>query len=151
MSNVRMPIETIREGNKITKICVDDIYKIVNRVQDAMLKAHDETLDIIESIHKEYEDYSGELIIGTGVSQPCLTDAFDEEIGNDIAFMKAKLNANIKKHKLLVRIYNKFLQFKFTMLEEIAKIDNNIDKDLNRLRVHNPDYLDGIEEELELV
>ena len=26
---VRLPIETSREGNKITKVCVEDVYKIV--------------------------------------------------------------------------------------------------------------------------
>ncbi len=100
MNDVRLPIETSREGDKITKVCVEDIYKVVNRVVEALDKAYNNSIDIIDSIHKDYNDYEGELIIGTGVSQPCHGDVFYESIGNDIAFMKAKLNANIKKHNI---------------------------------------------------
>ena len=32
MDNVRLPIRTSREGNKITKVCVEDIYKMINRI-----------------------------------------------------------------------------------------------------------------------
>lgn len=150
MNDVRMPIETTRDGNKITKVCVEDVYKIINRIQDAMNKAHNNSVDIIDSIHKEYNEYEGELIIGTGISQPCMTDAFDEEIGNNIAFMKAKLNANIKKHNFLVRIWNEYLHVLDSIDTEICKIDDNIKKDLNGIRYHNPEYLLNIEEKLGL-
>ena len=155
MNNVRMPIETNREGTKITKVCVEDVYKMINRVQDAMNKAYNNSVDIIDSIHKDYKCAdgtvaSGELIIGTGISQPCLTDAFDEEIGNNIAFMKAKLNANIKKHNFLCRIYNEFGDLCYKMDEEFDKIDKNIIRDLVGLRNFNPEYLTGIEDKLGL-
>jgi len=141
MDNVRMPIETTREGNKITKVCVEDVYKMINRVQDAMNKAHDNSVDIIDSIHKDVNGYEGELIIGTGVSQPCLTDAFDEEIGNNIAFMKAKLNANMKKRNLLYRVYNQYISVLEAIDVELEKIDEYIDLDLEGVRKHNPEYL----------
>ena len=141
MSDVRMPIETVREGNKITKTCVEDIYKIVNRVIEAMDKAYNNSVEILDSIHKEVNGYEGELIIGTGVSQPCLTDAFDEEIGTNIAFMKAKLNANLKKRNLLYRIYNKYVEVLDSLDTEIEKIENYIDMDLEGIRRHNPEYL----------
>ena len=51
--NVRMPIETTREGNKITKKCVEDVYKIVNRVIEGMDKAHNNSVDIIDSLEDE--------------------------------------------------------------------------------------------------
>ena len=153
MSDVRMPIETTREGNKITKVCVEDIYKIINRVQDPMQKAFDSSIDLLDSVNKEYECADGtvaegELIIGTGISQPCLTDAFDEEIGNNIAFMKAKLNANIKKHNLLCRLWNLWTQFDKVVNQELAKIDENIIKDLSGVRNYNPEYLKDIEKTL---
>ena len=148
MNDVRMPITTIREGNKITKVCVEDVYKIINRVTDAMDKAYNNSTDIIDSIHKEVNGYEGELIVGTGVSQPCLTDCFDEEIGNNIAFMKAKLNANIKKHNILVRIYNEYIKLIDALNEDINKIDAYIRYDLNGIRHHNIDYLSDIEEKL---
>lgn len=150
MSDVRLPIETNREGNKITKICVEDVYKIINRVQDAMDKAYNNSVDIIDSIHKEYNDYEGELIVGTGVSQPCMSDAFDEEIGNNIAFMKAKLNANIKKHNFLCRIWNEFDKALAEIDKEINKVDDYIYLDLAGIRLHNPDYLNEIENKLGL-
>ena len=141
MDNVRMPIETTREGNKITKVCVEDVYKMVNRVIGAMDKAYNSSVDILDSIHKEVNGYEGELIIGTGISQPCLTDAFDEEIGTNIAFMKAKLNANLKKRNLLFRIYNKYIDILDSLDTEIEKVEKYISMDLEGIRRHNPEYL----------
>lgn len=141
MDNVRMPIETTREGNKITKVCVEDVYKMVNRVIEAMDKAYNSSVEILDSIHKEVNGYEGELIIGTGISQPCLTDAFDEEIGTNIAFMKAKLNANLKKRNLLYRIYNKYVDVLDSLDTEIEKVENYINMDLEGIRRHNPEYL----------
>lgn len=153
MSNVRLPIETTRDGNKITKVCVEDVYKIMNRVIEAMDKAHNNSVDIINSVDKNYVSnddtkYFGSLIIGKGISQPCLKDAFDEGIGNDIAFMKAKLNANIKKHNLLVRVWNEFDKLLDIIDIDLGKIDDYIYDDLMRLRQYNPEYLEGIEETL---
>lgn len=148
MSNVRMPIETTREGDKITKVCVEDVYKIINRVLATMDKAYNKSTDIVDTVWKEYGDYEGQLIIGTGVSQPCLTDAFDEEIGNNIAFMKAKLNANIKKHNLLVRIFNAWGDAMDSIDEEISKVDDYIKMDLDGIRRHNPEYLSNLENTL---
>lgn len=141
MCNVRMPIETTREGNKITKVCVEDVYKMINRVIEAMDKTYNNSIGILNSVHKEVNGYEGELIIGTGISQPCITDAFDEEIGNNIAFMKAKLNANLKKLNLLIRIYNQYVDVLDSLDNEIDKIYNYINLDLDGIRKHNPEYL----------
>ena len=145
MNDVRMPIITTRDGNKITKKCVEDVYKIVNRVQENMDKAYNDSVDILNSIHKQHNGFEGELIVGTGISQPCMTDAFDEEIGNNIAFMKMKLNANIKKHNFLARIYNQYFDLLNKIDDELYAIDNNILRDLNGVRLHNPEYLEDIE------
>ena len=32
MKDVKLPITTVREGNKITKVCVEDVYKMLNRI-----------------------------------------------------------------------------------------------------------------------
>lgn len=148
MNDVRMPIKTIREGNKITKICVEDVYKMINRVQEALDKSYNNSMEILDSIHKIVDEFEGELIIGTGVSQPCLTDAFDEEIGNNIAFMKCKLNANIKKHNVLVRVWNELMTTVSALGEDLNKVDGNICRDLNGVRQYNPDYLSDIEYKL---
>lgn len=157
MNDVRLPIETSREGNKITKVCVEDIYKIITRVEEALYKANEKSSEIIKDIETrtyltDNPDpntvWEGCLIIGTGVSQPCLTDAFDEKIGNDIAFMKAKLNANIKKHNILTRIWNEYDTLLTKIDEDLDKIDDYIKMDLRGIRNYNPEYLIGIEEEL---
>ena len=147
---VRFPIETVREGNKITKTCVEDVYKMVNRVQNAMDKAYNSSIDIINSLnHEEYgEDTS--IVFGKGISQPCMGDAFDEEIGNNIAFMKMKLNANIKKHNFLVKIYNKYSDLLDSLDKEIIDIEYYIERDLNGVRAHNPNYLPHLEDELDI-
>ena len=141
MNDVRLPIRTERDGNKITKVCVEDVYKMLNRIIKRMNKSYNNSVDIIDSVNKEVDGFKGELIVGTGISQPCLTDAFDEEIGNNIAFMKAKLNANIKKRNLLYRIYNEYVYMLDVLDDEIDKIDNYIDFDLEGIRNYNPEYL----------
>ena len=152
MKDVRLPIETIREGNKITKVCVEDVYKMINRVQEGMNRAYNNTVDVMDSLHKEVESegdiIEGELIIGTGISQPCLKDAFDEEIGSNIAFMKAKLNANIKKHNFLTKALRQWLGIIHTFDDEFIRVENKIIMDLNGIRRHNPEYLKDIEKKL---
>ena len=145
-----MPIRTEREGNKLTKVCVEDIYKILNRVIEGADKSFNESMEIIDSVHKdvetENETVEGELIVGTGISQPCLTDAFDEEIGNNIAFMKAKLNANMKKRNILRRLWNAAMITIDAIDEEWEKLDQMIAYDLNGLRNYNSEYLNHLDE-----
>ena len=148
MNEVRMSIQTIREGNTITKTCVEDVYKIVNRVIAAMDKAHNNSIDVIDSLQDDEYGEDSAVIFGRGVSQPCLTDAFDEEIGNNIAFMKMKLNANIKKHNFLVKVYNNYYHLLEEINKELIKIDDIIRMDLEGVRKHNSDYLPDIEKEL---
>lgn len=150
MNDVRIPIQTMRDGTKITKMCVEDVYKIINRLLDSMNKAFDNSVNILNSKHQTIGDCEGEFIIGNGTSQPCLGDAFDEAIGSNIAFMKAKLNANIKKHNMIVRVWNEFVDLLDSIDDELQVIDEYIKMDLNHLRIYNPDYLTGIEEKLSI-
>ena len=153
MDNNRLPIETSKEGDKITKVCIEDVYKIINRVNDAVNRSLDKTTEITDFVEKDYttkdgDVYNGCLIIGKGTSQPCKEDTFNEEIGNRIAFMKAKLNANIKKHNFLCRIYNAWIDAIDSIDDELLKIDNLILVDLFGIRIYNPEYLPNIEREL---
>lgn len=148
MNEVRLPIKTTKEGDKITKECVEDVYKMLNRIIEPMDKAYNNSVDIIDSVHKAVDGYEGELIVGTGVSQPCMNDKFDEEVGNNIAFMKAKLNANIKKHNILVRIWNEFDYLMMSLDKDLYKIDNLIKSDLSGIRKYNKEYLNNIENKL---
>ena len=148
MNDVRLPIETYRKGNKITKICAEDVYKMLNRIWNVINKAVDKTEGIFDSVQKQHRGNNGFYVVGVGRSQPCLNDVFDEEIGNSIAFMKAKLSTNIKKHNVLVKAYNEMVKVLDSIDEELVKIDDYIVKDLNSLRVYNRDYLNGIENKL---
>lgn len=139
-----LPLETKREGDKITKVCVEDVYKIINRVYEAMDKAYNNSSEILDSIHKTYESvdgkYEGELIIGTGIAQPCKDDVFDEEIGNEIAFKKAKLNANEKKINLLERVYKEQNKVSNLILKELSRLDSYVERDIKDIRHYNPDF-----------
>ena len=80
--NVRMPIQTVRDGNKITKVCVEDIYKMLNRISDAEERSAEKWNEVWNSVDKELTDVDGNtvkgcLIVGTGISQPNIKDAFD--------------------------------------------------------------------------
>ena len=136
------PIQTIREGNKITKICVEDYYKMINRIADAEDRSAEKWNEIWESMGEDDTC----VIIGTGISQPCLTDAFDEEIGNNIAFMKAKLNANMKKRNVLRKLWEAAMITVDAIDEEWNKIDNMIAFDLKGLRKYNTEYLNHLDE-----
>lgn len=152
MKDVKLPIKTVREGNKITKVCVEDVYKMLNRI----IEKQNVTADLLESLHKTVETEEGalvpgEFIIGTGISQPCLTDAFDEEIGSNIAFMKAKLNANLKKYRFLTKVWNSLIKTLDAVDDEFDRVIEMILMDLDGVRKHNPEYLEGIECELGIV
>lgn len=142
MNNVNMPIETIKEGNKTTKICIEDVYKMVNRVREALNTSYTKATSVLHSIQNEYKGVHGRFVIGKGVSQPCIVDAFDEEIGNNIAFMKAKLNANIKKFKILKKVAVSLSEAQQKILNEMEKICAYIELDLEGIRKHNPDYME---------
>jgi hypothetical protein len=75
-----------------------------------------------------------------------MTDAFDEEIGNNIAFMKAKLNANMKKRNILRKLWNAVFITVDAIEDEWQKIDNMIAFDLNGLRKYNTEYLNHLDE-----
>lgn len=148
---IKFPIQTIRDGNKITKICVEDYYKLLNRIRDAREREIELWNDLWESLDVKVENANGELgkgclIVGTGVSQPNIKDTFDEKIGNNIAFMKAKLNANFKKRNVLFKFYNIAMITIASLDEEIEKLDSLIKMDLHGLRQHNPEYLDYLDD-----
>lgn len=152
MFKKRMPIETSYNGEEITKIVIEDVSKVLSRVQTSINKAAKESKNLFKSIRKRYvssiQDSEGYLVIGRGVSNPCNGDVFNEKIGNNIAFMKAKLNANIKKHKILCEVYNNFITVLDDLDVELKKVDSYIQMDLYNLRQYNSEYLEGIEETL---
>jgi len=139
--DVKFPIETVLEGDTITKTCVEDVYKISNRIIDAYNKFTTNFDELIDSVHCVHNGIEGELIFGRGVSKPCDGDKFNEEIGNKIAFQKMKLNANIKKWNWIHKIYNENVNFMNVLEREMNKIQFYIDFDIYGIREFNPNYL----------
>lgn len=137
----KLPIKTTYDGEKTTKVCVEDFYKVINRIMESIDKAYTKSMDELNSTHKIYDGYEGELVVGTGVSQPCNGDKYDLETGNEIAFKKAKLNANIKKAKIIERIYQNFLNAVTQISGELLSIEDYIIRDLTDLRKYNKEYL----------
>ena len=162
MSDVRLPIQTTKNGEETTKVCVEDMYKAVNRVIDVyndFVDFAEEQFDEIgersvclpENPEDEQTDdntWIGCLVVGKGTSKPCHGDEYDEKIGCDIAFMKAKLNANLKKWNFFVKLWNKNVKLQNAIDEELAKIEGNILMDLDGVREYNPEYLKDIEYKL---
>ena len=140
------PIKTVCKGDKITKVAAENISRLLRRVDNDMIRHYGN----VRRILWDFECKKKNTIYGIGRSKPCLSDVFDEKIGNNIAFMKAKLNANIKKRNLLVRIYNEYVHIIDNIDFELESIDDYIKMDLESLRTYNKDYLIGIEEKLGL-
>ena len=54
-NRIEYPIQTIREGNKITKICVEDFYKMLNRICDEDIRGNEEFEEIWDSLDVEVQ------------------------------------------------------------------------------------------------
>lgn len=148
MNEKNIPIYTYRDGEKTTKVCIESMHKVINRMISEMDKTYNDSMEILDSLdNNKYwlEDENavieGCIVVGTGVSQPCNGDVYDEQLGNEIAFKKAKLNANIKKYNLLWKLCKKQIDFIVKIDEELEKIDAHIYRDINDLRIYNEDYL----------
>ena len=135
-----LPLKTIKEGDEITKICVEDVYKMSNRILEGVTNCYNNITEIVNSLNKEYDGFEGELIIGRGISKPCKDDVFDEKIGNEIAFKKAKLNANLKRINILERCLREYFKGIDSLQFDFAKINNYIVSDIDGIRKYNPDF-----------
>ena len=135
-----LPVKTIKQGETTVKVVVDDFYKTLNRVIDGLNNLVDNSNNIIDSVHKEYGDYEGELIIGRGVSQPCNGDKYDEALGSEIAFRKAKINGNLKKIRIIERLLTKLWKYEFILSEELTNLDTQLLEDSNYMKQVNPDF-----------
>ena len=138
-------IETRREGNVITKICVEDMYKTSNKIIEELDKLYNDVHEVLDSINKDYTEpdgteWNGELIIGVGKAIPCEGDKFDEETGNEIAFRKAKLNANIKKLRKIYQIQKLVDKYNSVIGSMQDKLWEYIDNDIDSLTQYNPDF-----------
>ena len=56
MKEVRLPIETIKNGGTTIKVCVEDVYRLINRLYDVLYRLGINSETVLKSIHKEYKD-----------------------------------------------------------------------------------------------
>lgn len=126
------PIKTVVNGNTIAKICVEDVRKLhefVNQVNDSTLEKFDK-IDIEFPLE----------IKNVGKAKCTSDDKFNEEIGNEIAFRKVKLQANIKKFKFLTRVARLYSKALSLIMKRRNKIYTYIEKDIKAIREYNPEY-----------
>lgn len=144
------PIITDTNGEEITKYCVEDVYKIINRL-DSIISRHKDKIEEIydsyytETVDVEGDDVEGYLIIGKGTSKPCEPDIFNEDVGNHLAFVKSKLNANLKKLNLISKVSGELCKAFPELDMEYRKFGKEVIRDLEEIRKYNPDYLSDIE------
>lgn len=140
-----LPIETYKEGEKITKVCVEDIHKLLNRIIDVIDKAYNNSMEIIDDSFMTYDKndgylYEGNMVVGTGTATPHEEDIFNEDLGEEIAFRKAKLNANVKKLRLLAKVLKENVKVGEAIRQELDKLSSYICMDLAALNEVNPGY-----------
>lgn len=140
------PIKTKKlNNNEIMKVVIEDFGKCLRKIS---LRTRDLSKKInimFSEYYRLVENTYGFYIKGIGISCPDKEDSFDEEIGNEISFRKAKLNANLKKAKILKRALKMYKEEEDSIKTELDKLNKYIDMDLTALRKYNPDYLTDYE------
>jgi len=130
------PIQTFKSSKTIVKVCVEDSHKIYDFIEDTLRNIYTKGYLLLSD--KPIDDNL--CIVGKGVAKLSEGDIFNEEIGNEIAFRKAKLNANIKKFNLYNKIISVIIKYVKGLEEQRDKILNYINKDTEAIRVYNPKF-----------
>ena len=135
-------IKTVRNGNNIAKICIEDITKLVDKIESPIRNARHKVEEILDEYYPDTLDYETNFprVKGVGVAKLMDGDTFDEEIGNDIAFRKAKLSANIKKLHLIEKAMNLYGKALDQISEEGDRLTQYIINDIEALRKYNPEF-----------
>lgn len=136
-----IPTNTEIKRTKTTKTIVEDYYKNLNRLQEALYKCFNESNEILDSLHKKYQDqngviWEGELIISKASSTPREEDEYNEHLGHEIAFRKCKLKANLKKKRVVEKLINSVSHLFNSYLEELRELNKYIDMDSSVLTVY---------------
>lgn len=139
------PIKTIKHDDSITKVVIEDFSKTLSRILKEQQDYTKKLEELINSFQNEVRNENGDLvegtfIIGSGTAKPAPEDVFDEEIGNEIAFRKAKLFANLKKIRKLFRIISLRKTSEEYLNEQLRKLRAFVMKDEEALRKYNPEF-----------
>ena len=130
------PIKTFVKDNTVVKVCVEDAHRLINAVHLIAKDAYSKTLDLVGGFYSD--KYDGYYIETKGKAVCGNDDNFDEEIGNEIAFRKMKIAANIRKVHLIrgaIRVLESQIKQLYVLLD---KFERFIEKDSEALKAHNP-------------
>lgn len=132
------PIKTYEKDNTIVKVCVEDIYKVINFIKHSRDLVYSSIYSYIDEMYND--KYDGYYIESKGKAQCTDGDSFDSEIGNEIAFRKVKLYANIKKCNLIDKVINLYYKEITKLKQYRSRLYNYIDQDIEAIRQYNPKY-----------
>lgn len=122
----------------IKKVITDDISKLADKVVGAYFEGYNK---IAHEFLYYLDPEDGHVkITGKGCSEVCRNDVFNAEIGNEIAFRKAKLYTNIKKYNLLHNVWSNLMKTVDVIMEEQQKLEKYIAQDILAIRKYNSDY-----------
>lgn len=125
-------IKLFKKGTKTIVVVHDEWTKLYNQTE----------MIISRSFHKidKYLRHTEEIIEGRGISQPCGEDVYDENIGKQIAFKKAKLHANMKKFNRIYNVYKILTKTSEKIVELLIKLNTLIEKDIDYIKQYNKDF-----------
>lgn len=133
------PIKTFVGKNTVVKVCTEDVSKIVKNVRSLLQELN---LCIEEMFYNNWysDSKNGFYIESKGKAVCDDKDEFDLETGEEIAFRKVKLIANIKKFRMLSRIINKVNDILDSLIDLRTRYAEYITKDQIALEKYNPDF-----------
>lgn len=127
------PIKTIKHGDIIAKVCVENISKILRKIEEIEDDHYDDLTNVCD-------DYKNRIVKGVGLSRPTDNDKYDEEIGNEIAFRKAKLYCNLKKIRLIEKVMKTYMTSLDKLQNELDRYATYVNKDVAALKEYNPEF-----------
>lgn len=127
------PIKTIKHGDVTAKVCVEDISKLLRKINEIETDHYYDFTNV-------NGDYANRTIKGVGLSRPSDNDKYDDEIGNEIAFRKAKLYCNLKKIRLIEKVMNTYITSLNKLQNELDRYATYIGKDVAALKEYNPEF-----------
>lgn len=115
------PIKTIKNGNTTYKVVSDDLRKLKRKNRDRFLKLYIELSHLNDNIK--------DFVTHTGVSTPAKSDTYDSNLGEIIAFKKAKIKNNDYRARKLAKMTLTLFDLIEELNKEIEILDSSTEMD----------------------
>lgn len=125
-------IKLFKKKEKTIVVVKDDWSKLYAQMEDI--------LNFTQRKLNKYLDNMNLYVEGKGISSPCGEDVYDENIGKQIAFKKAKLSANMKKFRKIHHVYRIMNDCTTKLGLLLMKINSFIEKDIEYIQNYNKDF-----------